>query len=75
MKLINLIRRACLRFVIRSLEIHLDDQTKMLRTELTARGFAEVLTAKRITQDELAKARKEYNALLKPGQRRTWKTA
>ena len=75
MKLINLIRRACLWFVIRSLEIHLADQCAMLRTELTAEGFAKVLTAKCHTQDELAKVRKGYSALMKPGQRKTWRTA
>jgi len=75
MRLINFIRRVCLMFVIRSLEIHLADQCAMLRTELTAEGFAKVLTAKTHTQDDLAKARKEYSALMKPGQRRTWKTA
>lgn len=72
MKFINLIRRACLRFVIWSLEIHLADQNQALRTAVSSKEFSAILTAKTDTQDELARVRKEYSALLPVGIIKKW---
>lgn len=72
MKLINLIRRACLLFVIWSLEIHLADQKRAIRSAISPEEFKKVFAAKVRTEDELAAARNEYSALLPVGTIKVW---
>ena len=75
MKIINLLRRVCLYFVIRSLEIRLHDQSLVLRSSLSADHFITVLIERENTKRELAKARSEYSALLPIGKCKTWGVA
>ena len=74
-KIINLLRRACLYFVIRSLEIRLHDQTRTLRENLPTDNFMSILIERENTKRELAKARSEYSALLPIGKRKVWGVA
>lgn len=75
MKIINLLRRACLYFSIRSLEIRLHDQTETLRKNLPTDIFMSILIEREKTKRELAKARSEYSALLPIGKCKTWGVA
>ena len=75
MRLINFIRRLCLRFVIWSIEQHESDERALMRTCLSTEEYAVLMKRNEATRRELLKARQEFNSLLPVGVRRTWKTA
>lgn len=72
MKLINLFRRACLWFVIRSLQTELSDIQNAMRTSLSVEQFTAALIRQTDIKRELQKAQHEYSALLPVGVVRTW---
>ena len=75
MRLINFIRRACLGFVIWSIEQHIADLTQVMRETNSIHHYRSAMIEREQAKRDLAKARKEYGALLPVGMRRTWDTA
>ena len=75
MRLINFIRRLCLRFVIWSIEQHIEDLTRVMRETSDINHYRLALIEREHAKRELAKARQEFNSLLPAGVRRTWTTA
>lgn len=75
MRLINFIRRLCLRFVIWSIEQHIEDLSQVMRETNSIDHYRLALIDRCHAKCELAKARQEFNNLLPVGVRRTWKTA
>jgi len=75
MRLINFIRRACLGFVIWSIEQHIADLTQVMRETNSLDHYRLAMIEREQVKRDLAKARKEYGALLPVGVRKTWKAA
>ena len=74
-RLINLIQRAAMKFMIRSLERELHDQMNALGYVKSVNDFKRISLAAADTRRHLAHYRAEYNALLPIGQRKTWANA
>ncbi|MBV5337416.1 MAG: hypothetical protein J0653_05530 [Deltaproteobacteria bacterium] len=72
MKLLNLFRRICLWFVIRSLETSLDDIEKVIYSSLSFFEFMSAMGRRAEIKRELQKAQSEYSALLPVGVVKTW---
>lgn len=75
MRLIKAIRRACLLFIVWSIEQHIRDLQQVMRETNNIHHYQLAMREVEIAKRELATARKEYSALLPVGVRRTWKTA
>ena len=74
-RLINLIHRACLVVMIRSLERELHDQLEALQYVRSVTHFKRISLLATDTRQHLAHYRAEYTALLPVGTRKTWANA
>ena len=73
--MLNLLKRAYLLFMIRSLERELHDQMNALGHVRSVNDFKRISLAAADTRRHLAHYRAEYNSLLPPGKRETWANA
>ena len=74
-RLFNLLQRAAMKFMIRSLERELHDQMHALGHVRSVRDFKRISLAAQDTRQHLAHYRAEYTALLPVGTRKTWANA
>ena len=74
-RLFNLLQRAAMKFMIRSLERELHDQMTALGYVRSSNDFKRISLAAADTRRHLAHYRAEYTALLPVGQRKTWVNA
>ena len=73
--MLNLLKRAYLLFMIRSLERELHDQMNALGQVRSVNDFKRISLAVADTRGHLAHYRAEYSALLPIGRRRIWADA
>lgn len=73
MRLINLIRRMCLGFVIWSTEQHIEDLARVMRETNSVNHFRSAAIEIHAARKDLANARREYSALLPIGVIQGWK--
>ena len=73
--IIRIIQRMCLGFVIWSIEQHIEDLQRVMRETNSLDHYRLAMIEREQVKRDLAKARKDYGALLPIGTRRTWKTA
>ncbi len=73
--MLNLLKRAYLLFMIRSLERELHDQRESLRTVQDTNTYKHIALAESETRAELAKFRSAYSSLLPVGEINVWPMA
>ena len=74
-RLYNILHRACLLVMIRSLERELHDQMHALGNVRSVNDFKRISLSAADTRRHLAHYRAEYTALLPVGTRKTWANA
>ena len=73
--MLNLLKRAYLLFMIRSLERELHDQRESLRTVQDTNTYKHIALAESEMREELSKFRSAYTALLPVGEINVWPMA
>ncbi|MBV5337565.1 MAG: hypothetical protein J0653_06360 [Deltaproteobacteria bacterium] len=68
-------KRLCYSFLVRSLEIELNDRQEAMRLPMTVTDYTTAMIRYEDTKRQLANARAERDALLPPGSRRTYTVA
>ncbi|HMY98103.1 MAG TPA: hypothetical protein PLU79_00500 [Burkholderiaceae bacterium] len=71
----NALRRGVLVLHIRALEAHIDGCAEALEHVADPQTQFRIQIARHKSREQLARLRSAYNALLPPGQRRTWRMA
>ena len=72
---LNAIRRAFMSFIVRSLEIQLNDLRGMMRLPMDVTEYTTLFIRHEEVSKELAKARAYRDSLMPVGQRRTYEVA
>lgn len=73
--IIRIIQRAALGFEIWAIEQHIEDLAQVMRETNSLDHYRMAMIEREQVKRDLAKARKDYGALLPIGTRRTWKTS
>ena len=75
MRFINFLNRVFLSFIVRSLEIQLNDLRGMMRLPMDVTEYTTLFIRHEEVSKELAKARAYRDSLMPVGQRRTYEVA
>lgn len=75
MRFINFLNRVFLSFIVRSLEIQLNDLREMMRLPMACDEYTALFIRHEEVSKELAKARAYRDSFLQPGNRKTYRTA
>lgn len=75
MRFINFLNRVFLSFIVRSLEIQLNDLREMMRLPMACDEYTTLFIRHEEVSAELAKARAYRDSLMPVGQRRTYEVA
>ena len=75
MRLINFIRRLCLRFEIWAIEQHIEDLQRVMRETNNLHHYRSAMSEIHFARKDLASARSRRDSLLPVGVRNTYKSA
>lgn len=75
MRFINFLNRVFLSFIVRSLEIQLNDLRGMMKLPMACDEYTVLFIRHEEVSRELARARAIRDSFLQPGTRRTYRTA